>query len=166
MWAIGAEQQYDQIALWQVVARTAVVFFIALFLIRIGKRRFMGDFSAFDILLGFIVGSVMARAVTGAISIVNMIVVVAVLLGLHWLISSISYYWAGFESAVEDNVRKLIEDGRVDQEAIQKSKLTMEDLKQALRENGGVESPEEVKAAYLERDGSITVIPKDSGRVD
>jgi uncharacterized membrane protein YcaP (DUF421 family) len=40
------------------------------------------------------------------------------------------------------------------------SKLGDNDLLQALRQKGSVQSIEEVDCAYLERDGSITVIPK------
>jgi uncharacterized membrane protein YcaP (DUF421 family) len=44
---------------------------------------------------------------------------------------------------------------------MRKSKLTRSDLDQALRDEGHVERIEDVKLACLERDGSITVIPKD-----
>ncbi len=121
----------------------------------------MGDFSATDIILGFIVGSVLARGATGAITILNMLIVVSVLLGVHWAFATISYYWGGFEDVVEDDRRKLVEDGKVIQEALKASKITREELKQACRENGNVEDIDEVKAAYLERDGTITIITKD-----
>src|SRR5690606_39107840 len=113
-WAIGAGSDFANISPGQVIFRTAVIFVVALALIHVGKRRFMGDFSAFDILLGFVVGSVMARAVTGAISLVNMILVIVTLMGLHWLVATISYYWQGFENVVENDPRTLIEDGKVD----------------------------------------------------
>ena len=160
-WAIGSGSEFQNISPGQVVFRTAVIFVIALVLIHVGKRRFMGDFTAFDILLGFVVGSVMARGVTGAVSLVNMILIIVTLMGLHWLVATISYYWQGFEKVVEDDPRKLIENGKVDRDAMKKSKISDDDLLQALRQEGSVEKPEEVKVAYLERDGSITVIPKE-----
>ncbi|MBA2379244.1 MAG: DUF421 domain-containing protein [Blastocatellia bacterium] len=161
VWLIGGGgQEYKDISAGQVAARAAIIYVIALVLIKIGKRRFMGDYSAFDILLGFIVGSIMGRGLTGAISLVNMVVVVGVLLGFHWLMATVAYYWPAFEKVIEDRPRELIIDGEVQEDAAEKSKLTDEDIKQALREEGGVETPEEVKTAYLERDGSVTVIPK------
>ncbi len=160
MWLVGVEQEYSEISLAQVVARTLIVYLIVFVLIRIGKRRFMGSYSATDILLGFVVGSVMARAITGAVSILNMLVVIGILLGLHYVISTVSYYWSGFEGVIENDIRKLIEDGNVDEKAMKASKITDEDLEQACHD-GGVDRVENVKAAYLERDGSITIIPKD-----
>ncbi|MBK9153875.1 MAG: DUF421 domain-containing protein [Chloracidobacterium sp.] len=164
LWAVGVGSEFDNISPVQVAVRTVVIFLIALVLIRVGKRRFMGDYTAFDILLGLIVGSVMARAVTGAISLVNMIIIVVVLMGLHWLTATISFYWPAFERTVENDPRKLIEDGKVIREAMEKSKISDDDLLQALRERGGVEKPEDVKTAFLERDGSITVIPLEKGQ--
>lgn len=166
LWAIGVGSEFDNISPAQVAVRTVVVFLIALVLIRVGKRRFMGDYTAVDILLGFIVGSVMARALTGAVSMLNMVIIVVVLMGLHWLTSTVTYYWPAFGRTVENDPRKLIEDGKVIREAMKKSKISDDDLLQALREHGGVEKPEDVKKAYLERDGSITVIPMEEGRDD
>jgi uncharacterized membrane protein YcaP (DUF421 family) len=158
-WAIGAGSDFENISPVQVIFRTTVIFIVALVLIRVGKRRFMGDYTAFDILLGFIVGSVMARAVTGAVSLVNMVLIVVVLMGLHWMVATVSFYFPTFENAVENDPRKLIDNGKIDKDALAKSKISDDDLLQALREHGGVEKPEEVKTAFLERDGSITVIP-------
>jgi uncharacterized membrane protein YcaP (DUF421 family) len=162
LWLVGVEQEYGNLSTWQIIARTILVYLIAFVLIRLGKRRFMGDFSATDILLGFIVGSVMARAVTGAVSILNMMIVVGVLLGIHWAIVTISFYWSGFAGVVENDVRKLVDNGEVIEQALKASKITREELKQACRENGHVDDIDEVKSAYLERDGSITVIKRNS----
>lgn len=163
MWLVGVGQEYSEISLAQIVARTLVVYLMVFALIRIGKRRFMGSYSATDILLGFVVGSVMARAITGAVSILNMTVVIGVLLGLHYIISTISYYWSGFESVIESDIRKLVEDGKIDEKAMKASKITDEDLEQACHD-GGVDKVDDVKAAYLERDGSITIVPKRKDR--
>jgi uncharacterized membrane protein YcaP (DUF421 family) len=91
-WLIGGGQEYERLSAVQIAARTAAVYLVALVIIRIGKRRFMGNYSAFDILLGFIVGSVMARAITGAISVLDMVLIVIVLVSLHWLIATLSVY--------------------------------------------------------------------------
>ncbi len=160
-WAVGTGVEFEKMATWQVVIRTTVIFLIALVLLRFAKRRFMGDYTAFDILLGFIIGSVMARALTGAAGLLNMVVIVAVLMGLHWLVATISFHWPAFENLVENDPRRLIKDGKINEKAMKKSKISEDDLDQALRAEGNVENPDEVRSAYLERDGSITVVPKE-----
>jgi uncharacterized membrane protein YcaP (DUF421 family) len=159
IWAIGGNEVDAVIPIWQLALRTVIVYGVALFLIRVAKRRFMGGFTTFDILLGFVVGSVLSRAITGAIRFVDMIVVISILIFLHWIIAAITYKNDEVSNYVKDSKRKLIEDGKIDEDAMQESKIGKNDLLQALREKGQVEKPEEVKSAYLERDGTITVIP-------
>jgi uncharacterized membrane protein YcaP (DUF421 family) len=159
-WLIGGGQEYERLSAVQIAARTAAVYLVALVIIRIGKRRFMGNYSAFDILLGFIVGSVMARAITGAISVLDMVLIVIVLVSLHWLIATLSVYSDRLGKIVKSSPRKLMEDGEILEDALAESKITENDLMQALREKANIDDPRKVKTAYLERDGNITVIPK------
>jgi uncharacterized membrane protein YcaP (DUF421 family) len=160
IWAIGGGEIDTAIPVWQLVLRTIFVYATALFLIRIAKRRFMGGFTSFDILLGFVVGSIMSRAITGAIRILDMIVAVSVLILLHWILATLTYYFDSVSNIVKDSERELIKDGEIQEETMRRSKIGKNDLLEALRKDGNVEKPENVKSAYLERDGSITVIPR------
>ncbi len=159
-WLLGGGEEYRQLTVVQVITRTIIIYLIALVIIRVGKRRFMGNYSSFDILLGFILGSIMARGITGAMTFIDMIVVVLVLMAMHWVIATISFYWKGFSKIVENEPRKLVIDGELQEDAMQDSKIGRNDLHQAMREKGKVESEKEVKSAYLENDGTITIIPK------
>lgn len=160
IWAIGGAEINAPIPIWQLVLRTIIIYGVALFLIRVAKRRFMGGFTTFDILLGFVVGSILSRAITGAIRFIDMVIVVSILIALHWIIAAITYKNNEVSDYVKNSERKLIEDGEIIEEAMEESKIGKNDLLQALRQKGGVEDPKNVKNAYLERDGSITVIPR------
>lgn len=157
---IGGGEEYSQLTALQVVSRTVIIYLIALVIIRVGKRRFMGNYSSFDILLGFILGSIMARGITGGMTFPDMVLVVVVLMALHWVLATVSFYWQGFSEVVENEPRKLVIDGEIQEDAMQASKIGKNDLHQAMREKGKVESEKEVKSAYLENDGTITIIPK------
>jgi hypothetical protein len=52
VWLIGGAHVEAEIPPWQLVFRTVVVYGVALFLIRVAKRRFMGGFTTFDIRIG------------------------------------------------------------------------------------------------------------------
>lgn len=160
VWIIGANEIDATIPIWQLILRTIFIYVVALLLIRVGKRRFMGSYTTFDILLGFIVGSILSRAITGGIRFVDMFSVIVVLFALHWIIAVFSYYSQRFSNVVKNTARKLVVDGEVQEDAMQKSKIGKNDLMQAIREVANVDSLDNVKAAYLERDGNITVIPK------
>ncbi|CAN5669483.1 hypothetical protein BH24ACI2_BH24ACI2_13730 [soil metagenome] len=162
IWIIGAGEVDAALPLWQLVLRTIVIYIVALLLIRVGKRRFMGSYTTFDILLGFIVGSILSRAITGAIRFIDMIFVISALVGLHSLIAVLSFYSQRFSKIVKNTPRKIVVDGEVLDKEMRKSKIGENDLLQAAREKGKVETLDEIKTAYLERDGNITVIPKGS----
>ena len=142
------------------VTRTVIVYGVALLLIRIGKRRFLGGYTAFDILMGFVVGSIMSRAITGRETLLSATIVILTLLVLHALISTLTYYFSDASKMLKNEKRQLIRDGKIDEESMRLSKLGENDLLQAIRKQAAAESPGDIKAAYLERDGSITIIPK------
>ncbi len=161
IWIIGGNEIDAAMPIWQLVLRTIAIYGVALLIIRVAKRRFMGGYTTFDILLGFVVGSVLSRAITGTIRIVDMIVVVSVLVIIHWIIAIIGYYAGSFISkTVKNSARQLVKNGEMIEEEMRKSKLGENDLMQAVRNQGNVDSLDNVKSAYLERDGSITVITK------
>jgi len=159
VWLIGGKEISETLPVWQIVVRTIVIYIVALLIIRVGKRRFMGGFSSFDILLGFIVGSILSRGITGAVRFIDMFFVVAVLVVLHWIISTLSFYSDKFGNLIKNTARKLVVDGEIQEDAMRKSKIGKNDLMQAVREEANVDSLDKVKTAYLERDGNITVIP-------
>ena len=159
-WLIGAEKQISDLTIPQMISRTVIVYGIALGMIRLGKRRFLGGYTAFDILMGFVIGSIMSRVITGRENLLSASVVILTLVAIHYVISYLTYYFSDASNVVKNDERQLIKDGKILEKAMLKSKLGENDLLQALRKKGNVESPENIKSAYLERDGSITVIPK------
>ncbi|HSK70445.1 MAG TPA: YetF domain-containing protein [Pyrinomonadaceae bacterium] len=160
VWAIGGSEIDPGLSPLELILRTIVIYVVGLLIIRVGKRRFMGSFTTFDILLGFVVGSVMSRAITGTVRFIDMFIVICVLVGLHWVIAVISFYSDRLGNFIKSSERKLVVDGKIIEEAMQKSKIGKNDLMQALREEANIEDVEDVKTAYIERDGNITVIPK------
>jgi uncharacterized membrane protein YcaP (DUF421 family) len=159
-WLIGVEKNIAELSIIQVVTRTIIVYGVALGMIRLGKRRFLGGYTAFDILMGFVVGSILSRAITGRENLLSASVVILTLMAIHYVISYFTFYFRSASNIVKNSERQLIKDGEIDEVAMRKSKLGENDLLQALRQKGGIKSPEEVDCAFLERDGTITVIPK------
>ncbi len=160
LWSIGGNAVEPTIPIWQLVLRTILIYVVALLIIRVAKRRFMGSYTSFDILLGFVIGSVLSRAITGSIRFLDMIFVISVLVFLHWVIAVLSFYSERFGSFVKNSARELVVDGEIQEEAMRKSKIGRNDLMQAVREQANVDSLDSVKTVYLERDGNITVIPR------
>jgi uncharacterized membrane protein YcaP (DUF421 family) len=140
--------------------RAVLVYVCALLMIRLGEKRFLGKNTAFDVIIGVMLGSTVSRAITSASGFWSSLAAGFVLVGLHWLLAVISFRFSRFGDLVKGSARELIRDGRVDWDAMRKSHITQSDLNSALRRNGNVLNPEAVDVAYLERNGNISIIKK------
>src|SRR5918912_2457643 len=98
----------------QMALRAVVVYVVAVLIVRIGKKRFMGQATAFDVILGIMLGSIVSRAVTGNAPFFPALAAGAVLVGMHWLFSSIALRSHVFGEAIKGEPRVLIRDGTID----------------------------------------------------
>lgn len=151
----------DELALWQMALRALVVYVLAVFVVRFGEKRFIGKFSAFDVILGFMLGSILAGAITGSTPFFPSLAAAVVLVALHFLFAKLAFRSDRFGDLVKGHTRKLIEDGEIDWEQMRKANISRDDLLGALREEGRLTDPSEVKEAWLERSGNVSVIRKD-----
>ena len=157
---LGIEK--EDLTWWQMSVRAVVVFFAALVIIRIGNHRVFGKSSTLDIVLGIIYGSVLSRAITGNSPFFPTLVAALVLVLLHTLLAVVAYHSDfGFGSFVKGKNVKLIKEGELQQEALKKHSITTNDLKEALRNAGKEGELSDIKSAYLERSGQISIILKD-----
>jgi uncharacterized membrane protein YcaP (DUF421 family) len=143
----------------QMALRTIVIWLFTLVIIRLGSKRFLGKASALDIVVGIMLGSIMSRAINGSAPLVPTLAAGAVLIALHWLLAFIAYHVDWFGPLVKGNAIELIKDGEVQREAMRRGGIGENDLTEALRKSAKATDVDRIENAYLERDGSITVIP-------
>jgi uncharacterized membrane protein YcaP (DUF421 family) len=143
----------------QMALRTVFVYAFTLAIVRLGSKRFMSKATAFDVIVGIMLGSVMSRAITGSASFFPTLMVGATLVGMHGLIAALAFRFEWFGSLVKGNSILLIEDGKVQRNGMRKAGLSDHDLKQALRMQNNHTDPANIRLAYLERSGNISVIP-------
>ena len=138
--------------------RTVAVYAFALTALRIGKKRFLSQASAFDAIVAIMLGSIMSRAVSASESFGPTLLSGAVLVGAHGLLAVLTSRLGWFGPLVKGSPTLLVRDGRVDHEALRQSGLSEQDLEQAIRLRAGETNPSRVRRAYFERGGSISVI--------
>lgn len=158
-WALGTDA--DSLATWQMALRAVLVYGAALAMVRLGEKRFLGKNTAFDVILGIILGSVVSRAVNSTDAILPTVVAGFVLVGLHWLAAVIAFHSDSLGSLFKGHPRILVEDGEIQWDAMRKSHMSERDLRAALRSNARLDDPGEVKIARLERSGEISVLKRD-----
>src|SRR5436190_14286542 len=64
--AFGVGQQAQDLTMLQVLLRAVLIFFAALCIVRIADKRFFAKKTAFDVVLGLILASMLARAINGS----------------------------------------------------------------------------------------------------
>lgn len=141
-----------------VAARAALVYCIGLFLVRVGKSRFHGRPSAIDIVLGFILGSLLSRGITGAASLTETFVASAVLISLHWVATAAACRSHLFGELVKGHEKLLVSEGRLLRENMLHSHISERDIREAMHLAANIEELSRVKAAYKERSGQISIV--------
>ncbi|MDW7772612.1 MAG: DUF421 domain-containing protein [Desulfobulbaceae bacterium] len=148
----------DTILWWQMSIRAVFIFAAALLLVRLGATRIYGKYGSLDIVMTIILGSILSRALTGNARFFPTLAAALTLVLLHLVLvkSAIHSRWIGH--LVKGKEIKLIENGRIIRKGLLEANMTDHDLLEALRSEASLESFDTVKAAYLERNGKVSVI--------
>jgi len=145
----------------QMSMRTVAVFLLTLIFIRASGRRSFGQRRPFDACTTVLLGAVLSRAVVGASPFWATMAAGATLVLLHRAIAMASLQWEWFETLVSGDKLELADrSGRIPKE-MRKGLITKRDLDEAVRKKTGDEGAR-IERAVLERDGEITVKPKES----
>jgi uncharacterized membrane protein YcaP (DUF421 family) len=156
-WVMGLGLDNKDINVAQMAVRAAVVYVVTVLMVRLAKKRFMGRATAFDVILGIMLGSVVGRAITGNAPFLPALAAGAVLLAMHGLFSAIALRWHGFGWAIKGDARLLVRDGEVDWAKMRAAHMTEKDLWEDLR-GQAISRLDEVAEARLERNGRLSVI--------
>jgi uncharacterized membrane protein YcaP (DUF421 family) len=155
--ALGLGTQGKELGIGQMTLRAVVVYVSTVLVVRLGKKRFMGQSTAFDVILGIMLGSVVSRAITGNAPFLPALAAAAVLLAMHWLFSALAFRSHLFGEAIKGEPRVLVRDGAIDREALRHAHMSERDLWEDLH-GEGVSRLEQVAEARLERSGKLSVI--------
>ena len=147
------------VSLAQECARAVVIFFYGFLLLRLSGRRTFADWSAFDIILSFIIGSSLGGALYGAAPFLGTLAAAAALAVLHVLLGHLVASSKTLARAIEGGSVELVVDGRIDHRARRRMMISECDIREALRARG-LEDESDVKRIVLEASGAISVIKK------
>src|SRR5712691_11362337 len=123
--------------LLDVALRTSVVYLALLVGLRLTGKRQLGQLSTFDFVLLLIIANAVQNAMVGPdTSLAGGLVAVAVLLGWHQVIDRLRRTSRRIGRLLGGTADLLIYHGQVLSEHLQRENLTVDELRQALREHG------------------------------
>src|SRR5438874_9749357 len=88
---LGLGWEGKELGILQVSLRSIIVFVAALIMVRLADRRFLSKMTAFDAILGFMLGSMLARAINGSSPLLPTLVAGFILVGLHRFLAALAY---------------------------------------------------------------------------
>jgi uncharacterized membrane protein YcaP (DUF421 family) len=156
---LGLSLKSEQLGFGHMAARALLMYVILIWVVRSAKKRFLGEATAFDMILVIVLGSIAARGLTGGAPYFPCVLAMLVLIAMHWLMSYTARDWAWFSGLIKGHSTRVIKDGRVDHQALRRAHMSRDDLDEDLRQEG-VDDISRVAEARLERSGHLSVIKK------
>jgi len=151
------------VPLWEIVLRTMVVYITVLALLRLGGKRELGQMSPADLVVILIIANAVQNAMNGGdVSLVGGLVSAATLVGGNLLLGRFGRSIPILGRLVVEEPTLLVQDGKPITENLKHEHVDVAEVEMAAREHG-ISDLDEVAAAILEIDGSISIIPKKGG---
>jgi uncharacterized membrane protein YcaP (DUF421 family) len=142
------------------VIRATVVFFFIFLVTRIAGRRELSELEPFDVILLVVLGDLVQQAITQSDeSVTGTLIVISTITLLSVAVSWLSFRSARLRTITAGQPIVLVEDGDVIEPNLRRERLARADVEEAARQQQ-VSSLSDIRWAILERDGSISVIPK------
>lgn len=144
-----------------VVLRSLCVYLFMVIAIRLFGKNQLSQLNAGDVVLLLLISNAVQNAMVGPdTSLEGGLIAALVLFVANFILKRLMFSNRSFETFMEDDPVTLIKDGVIDQKALNKVKITLDELEEAIREHG-IESIDKVKLSNLEVDGNISVISWD-----
>lgn len=144
----------------ETIARGSVMYGFLFVLFRFVIRREVGAVGIADLLILVIVADAAQNGMAGeASSVVDGMLLVATLIAWNVLLDWLAYRFPAVRRLAEPPPLKLIEHGFLLPRNMRREFISEDELWSKLRESG-IESLDQVEAAYMESDGQISVIRK------
>jgi uncharacterized membrane protein YcaP (DUF421 family) len=147
---------------WSGVLRTVIAgaaAYIALIVVlRVSGKRTLAKLNAFDLVVTVALGSTLATILLNAsVSVSEGVAALALLAALQFLAAMVSSRMKAGRALLTSRPTRLLTDGRVDEKARRAQRVSVDEIRQAIRASGQGDVTA-IAAVVLESDGSLSVI--------
>lgn len=138
--------------------RSVAVYTFLLIAFRLCGKRQLGQLSAFDLVVLLIISNVVQNAVIGNDnSLGGGLLGATTILLLNLLVAYVTFRFRRADRVIEHSPTVLVRHGRILRDNLRRERLGPRDLRAALRHHGVV-SIRDIRYAFLEEDGHVSVI--------
>lgn len=149
----------------RVIVVGVLAYFALIFWLRISGKRTLSKWNAFDFVVTVALGSTLANVLLSKdVVLVEGVFAFLVLIGLQWIITSLSVRYSVVQRIVKAEPTLLLIGGQLIDETLKSQRVTESEVRAAVRD-AGIIAVEEVEAVVLETDGSFSVMRKTENKL-
>jgi uncharacterized membrane protein YcaP (DUF421 family) len=142
------------------VIRATVIFFFIFLVTRVAGRRELSALEPFDLILLVVLGDLVQQGITQSDeSVTGTLIVISTITLLSVAVSWVSFRSGRVRLVTEGEPIILVQDGEIIERNLRRERLTHGDLEEEARRQQ-VASVGDIRWAILEKEGTISVIPK------
>ena len=159
---IGLHETAQTISAGQISARTAVVFLVALVLLRVSGRRTFASNSALEMIVKFMLGATLSRAIAADAPFFTILAAALTLVLVHRALAYLMYFFPALGRLVKGEASILAEGATIHHHELRRASISEEALQSGLRVGANLDDLAQTKTVRLEHDGSISIVKKAS----
>jgi uncharacterized membrane protein YcaP (DUF421 family) len=145
----------------EIVGRVTAIYVALLVLLRIAGKKELAQLAPMELVTLLLLSETVSPALTGGSDRLDTgLIAGTTLIALTLLVSRLTFRSRALERLVDGTATVLIDGGKVNENVLRRHRLTDDQLRTALHEQGLL-SVNQVKRAFIEPDGHITFIKKD-----
>ncbi|SFG31598.1 DUF421 domain-containing protein [Pontibacter chinhatensis] len=146
----------------ETIVRGIIVYIFLLIIFRINGKRALTEATVFDFVLLLIIAETTEQAFLGEdISMTGSLLLIMTLIMLDVIMSLLKQKFSIFEKVVDGGPLILLDNGRLLYDRMKKERIDEADILESAREMQGLQRLDQIRYAILEKDGKITIIPKE-----
>lgn len=146
----------------EIFVRGSIIYLGTFILLRVVAKRELGSMSVSDLIVIVFIADAAQNGMAGEyMSVVDGLLLIMVLIGWAFLIDRMTYRFRWFEKLTKAPPLKIVSQGQLQRRNMHREAITEAVLWATLREHG-VSDLSEVASAYVEHDGTISVIKRKS----
>lgn len=151
-----------EVPLLEIVLRGTLTYLALCVLMRVVPKRQAGELSPNDMLLVVIVGGVAVAAIAKEyMALPDVLILIATILGWNFALDWLAYRFPKLRPILREPPTLLVQQGQFVEDGLRQEMVTEEDVAAQLRKQG-LSDVADIDKAYLEADGSISVVENDS----
>lgn len=148
----------------RIILSSVCIYIFIVAAIRIFGKKELAQLSVIDLVFILLISNSVQNAMVGNdSSLLGGLIAATSLFAVNYLLKIVMYKFPYIGKLIQGEPVMLIYNGKLNMENIKKSKITIKELMEAVREHG-VSTIEEVNLAVLEVDGNISILSNEFSR--